>query len=145
MGPPSERPALPAPFQPHLLTCNSCSRDRPPLANRSQAKLAAVGPGMSSRVLTACRSLPSGGAAALSAHLSIHLTRGKALRTDSRSACCTILLTKIMERWCLFADPLGVDAHFVFPAAGCIYNAQGASGTQSEKDVNFLIIDQSWV
>ncbi|TNN81301.1 hypothetical protein EYF80_008361 [Liparis tanakae] len=72
----------------------SCNRDSPRLANKSQAKLATDGPGMSSRVLSGC-----GLADARSAHLSIHFTRCKALRPDTLRACCSILLTLIMKRW----------------------------------------------
>lgn len=75
-------------------TCNSCSRDSPRLANRSQAKLATDGPGMSPKAFTAC-----GRADGHSAHLSIHLTRGEALRQDTLRACCSIFLALSMKRW----------------------------------------------
>ncbi len=96
----------------YLFTCNSCSRDSPRLANKSQAKLATDGPGMWSSVLTA--SVACAPVNAPSAHLSIHLTRGKALRPDTLSACCSILLTKIMKRW-PDASLSEVVAHFHFP------------------------------
>lgn len=96
--------------RPH--TCNSCSRDSPRLANRSQAKLATDGPGMSPKAFPGAT--PCCRADTLSAHLSIHLTRGEALRQDTLRACCSILLTKLMKRW-PDADLPQLGAHFHFP------------------------------
>lgn len=49
---------------------------------------------MSPKAFTAC-----GRADAHSAHLSIHLTRGEALRQDTLRACCSIFLALTMKRW----------------------------------------------
>lgn len=59
-------------------------------------KLATFGPGMSARVRTS--GAPAAGAAAPPDHLSIHLSRGKELRTETLRACGGILL---VQPWCL--------------------------------------------
>lgn len=111
-------------------TCNWCNLDSPRRANKSQAKPSTDGPGMSSRLLTV---VPSGPAAAPSAHLSAHLRRGKALRPDTLRACCSILLTEIMER-----SPRA-DAHFLSPAGleALFITPQPAPRTRGDNAVHF--------
>lgn len=119
-------------------TCNSCSRDSPRLANRSQAKLATDGPGMSPKAFAAVT--PCGRADAHSAHLSIHLTRGEALRQDTLRACCSIFLAKIMKQ-----ISCGSELIFISPTGGSIYKGRCAPRNRADKAINFLIVGQSWM
>lgn len=80
------------------ITCSSWRRDSPRLAKRSQANLATVGPGISFRVFIPCAASVFFRPAALSAHFSIHLISGDALRPDTLRACCSILMAMFI-RW----------------------------------------------